>query len=149
MHKFIRSNTGFTIVELMIAIVIFPFLVIGVANAFNGLTKSYRVSRQLNEMYAVLSACPELDRALDYTILSNGSNCYPNNTFKAEGDSGNIITYSPTLTVTETSSLSTGDPLKSVPDSKVVEVNTGYTIDSSGTPLKLKLLITRNGVGQQ
>jgi hypothetical protein len=143
------GENGFTIVELILAITIFPFLVFGVVNAFQGLSKSYRVSRQLNEMYAVLSACPELDRALDFSILSGGTNCFPNNTFKAEGGSGNTITYTPTLNVTNTSALPVTDPLRTVPDSKAVEVNTGYSIDSSGTPLKLRLLITRNGVAQQ
>lgn len=143
------NERGFTIVELIIAITIFPILVFGVVNAFNSISKSYRVSRQLNEMYAVLSACPELDRALDFSILSAGGNCFPNNTFKAEGGSGNIITYNPTLSVTDTSALPLTDPLQPIPDSKVVEVNTGYSLDTSGTPLKLRLLITRNGVAQQ
>lgn len=143
------SQSGFTIVELILAITIFPILVFGVVNAFNAISKSYRVSRQLNEMYAVLSACPELDRALDFSIISAGANCFPNNTFKAEGGSGNIITYNPTLTVTDTSALPVTDPLQIVPDSKAVEVSTGYSLDNSGSPLKLRLLITRNGVAQQ
>lgn len=143
------SQSGFTIVELILAITIFPILVFGVVNAFNAISKSYRVSRQLNEMYAVLSACPELDRALDFSIISAGANCFPNNTFKAEGGSGNIITYNPTLTVTDTSALPVTDPLQTVPDSKAVEVSTGYSLDNSGSPLKLRLLITRNGVAQQ
>lgn len=133
----------------MISLVIFPILVTGVASAFETITKSYRVSRQLNEMYAVLSACPELDRALDYSILSNGTNCFPNNTFVAEGGSGKIITYNPTMVITDTPNLANGDPLKAIPDSKVVQVSTGYSLDSSGTPLTLKLLVTRSGVAQQ
>jgi prepilin-type N-terminal cleavage/methylation domain-containing protein len=144
-----QKQGGFTLVEILIALIIFPIVVIGIANAFDTVRKSYRVSRQLNEMYAVLSACPELDRALDYAILTSGTNCYPNNTFTAEGASGKTITYSPTLTVSQTSNLSNGDPLKSIPDSKVVQVNTGYTIDSAGTPLSLKLVVTRGGVAQQ
>lgn len=144
-----QKQGGFTLVEIVIALMIFPILVAGVASGFQAVSKSYRISRQLNEMYAVLSACPELDRALDYAILSNGSNCFPNNTFVAEGGSGKIITYSPTLSVSTTASLPVGDPLRAIPDSKVVEVSTGYSIDSSGTPLKLKLLVTRNGVAQQ
>jgi hypothetical protein len=147
--KLFSREEGFSIVELVVAIVIFPFLVFGVVNAFNTISKSYRVSRQLNEMYAVLSACPELDRALDFTIISGASNCFPNNTFKAEGGSGNIITYTPTLSVTDTSSLPLADPLRTVPDSKAVEVSTGYPLDVNGSPLKLRLLITRNGVAQQ
>jgi prepilin-type N-terminal cleavage/methylation domain-containing protein len=144
-----QKQGGFTLVEILIALIIFPILVIGVANAFDTIRKTYRVSRQLNEMYAVLSACPELDRALDYAILASGTNCYPNNTFVAEGGSGRTITYSPTLTVSETANLPNGDPLKAIPDSKVVQVNTGYTIDSGGTPLSLKLIVTRGGVAQQ
>jgi prepilin-type N-terminal cleavage/methylation domain-containing protein len=144
-----QNQNGFTIVELIMALVIFPMIVIGISNAYDSVSKSYRVSRQLNEMYAVLSACPELDRALEFTSLSTGTNCYPNNSFLAEGGSGNTITYTPTLSVTDTSALPSGDPLKTIPDSKVVQVSTGYTIDASGTPLVLKLLITRNGVAQQ
>lgn len=144
-----QEQGGFTLIEILIALMIFPILVGGVATGFQAVSKSYRMSRQLNEMYAVLSACPELDRALDYAILSNGSNCFPNNTFVAEGTSGKIITYYPTLSVATTASLPVGDPLRNIPDSKIVEVSTGYSIDSSGTPLKLKLLVTRNGVAQQ
>lgn len=136
-------------VEILISLIVFPIIVVGVATAFDSVTKTYRVSRQLNEMYAVLSACPELDRALDYSILSNGTNCFPNNTFVAEGGSGKTITYTPTLTVTETQNLASGDPLKTIPDSKVVVVSTGYNLDSSGKPLTLKLLVTRNGIAQQ
>lgn len=143
------EENGFSLVELIVAITIFPFLVFGVVNAFNTTSKTYRVSRQLNEMYAVLSACPELDRALDFSILTSGTNCFPNNVFVAEGGSGNTITYNPTLSVTDTSALPVSDPLQSVPDSKAVEVNTGYSLDTNGTPLKLRLLITRNGVAQQ
>lgn len=144
-----QKQGGFTMVEILISLIVFPIIVVGVATAFDSVTKTYRVSRQLNEMYAVLSACPELDRALDYSILSNGTNCFPNNTFVAEGGSGKTITYTPTLTVTETQNLASGDPLKTIPDSKVVVVSTGYNLDSSGKPLTLKLLVTRNGIAQQ
>ncbi len=144
-----QKQSGFTMVEIVLALAIFPILVIGISNAYDSVRKSYRISRQLNEMYAVLSACPELDRALEFSSLSNGTNCYPNNSFKAEGGSGKVIGYAPTLTVTDTSALATGDPLKTVPDSKVVQVSTGYSLDSSGKPLVLRLLITRNGVAQQ
>jgi prepilin-type N-terminal cleavage/methylation domain-containing protein len=144
-----QKQSGFTIVEIVIALFIFPIIVIGISNAYDSVRKSYRISRQLNEMYAVLSACPELDRALEFSSLSSGTNCYPNNSFKAEGTSGKINTYTPTLIVTDTSALATGDPLKTVPDSKVVEVSTGYSLDTSGKPIKLRLLITRNGVAQQ
>jgi prepilin-type N-terminal cleavage/methylation domain-containing protein len=144
-----KKQGGFTLVEILIALIILPILVAGLAAAFQTLTKSYRISRQLNEMYAVLSACPELDRALDYAVLTNGTNCFPNNTFVSEGGSGGTVTYNPTLSVTETQNLSVGDPLRSIPDSKVVQVSTGYRLDSAGTPLTLKLLVTRNGVAQQ
>lgn len=143
------KQRGYTTIELLIATIIFPMIVVGIANAFDSVSKVYRISRQLNEMYAVLSACPELDRALEYNALSSGTNCYPNNNFTAEGLSGMTITYSPTLSVTDTSSLPVSDPLRTVPDSKVVQVSTGYSLDNAGTPLILRLLITRNGVAQQ
>lgn len=143
-----KNQGGFTIVEIVIAIVIFPILVIGISNAYTTAQKMYTASRQLNEVYAVLSACPEIDRALDFTTLSSNTNCSPNNNFTLEGKNAKTISYTPTLTVTDTSALGSTDPLKSVPDSKVVDVKTTYSLGGS-TPLELRLLITRNGVAQQ
>lgn len=145
----VKKQKGFTTVEILIATIIFPIIVIGIANAFDAVSKVYRISRQLNEIYAVLSACPEIDRALEFSSLSSGTNCYPNNNFAVEGLGTGSFTYSPTLSVTDTPNLPVSDPLKDIPDSKVVEVSTGYVMDSAGTPLKLRLLITRNGVAQQ
>ena len=142
------KDKGFTLVEIILAIVILPIIVTGIINAYQAVNKAYRISRQLNEIYTVLSACPELDRALDYTILASGTNCYPNNSFKNEGNSGLVSTYSPTLSVTDTTSLPGSDALSTVPDSKVVDVSVNYLLDSVGTPLKLRLLVTRSGVGQ-
>ncbi len=139
---------GFTIVELVVATLIIPILIIGTVSAFTTAQKIYSTSRQLNEVYAVLSACPEIDRALEFSTLGSGTNCYPNNSFAAEGINGATSTYTPTLTVTDTSSLASSDPLKTVPDSKVVDVKTNYSLGSS-TPLELRLLITRNGIAQQ
>ena len=147
--RFSISSGGFTAVELMVASVIFPIVVIGLASSFNSMKRSYLVARQLNEIYAVLSACPEVDRALEYTSLSSSTNCYPNNTFQVE-DSPTTATsvYSPTLTVTDTSSLSGTDPLQPVPDSKVVDIQVGVPKNSAVPKFKLRLLITRNGIGQ-
>lgn len=144
-----KNQGGFTLIEIVIACIILPIIVIGISNTFDAVRKSYRVTRQLNEIYTVLSACPEIDRALEFSSLTSGSNCYPNNTFFAEGSSGNTLTYTPTLTVTDTSSLPIGDPLQTIPDSKVVDVSVNYIQDTGGAPLKLRLLITRNGVAQQ
>lgn len=141
------GQAGFTIVELVLACVIFPIIVVGVTNAYNAVNQSYKIAKQYNEMYAVLSACPEVDRALEYTSLTSSTNCFPNNTFKAEGGSGNSLSYSPTLTVTDTSSLSSSDPLKTVPDSKVIDVSVPF-LSSSAPALQMRLLITRNGIGQ-
>lgn len=138
---------GFTTVELLLACVIFPLIVVGVANSFDAVRKAYTEAKELNEMYAVLSACPEIDRALEYGSLSSGTNCYPNNSFKAEGGSSTIITYTPTLTVTDTSALPSSDPLKTVPDSKVIDIQVGF-LHTPTTKLKLRMLITRNGIGQ-
>ena len=144
------NNAGFTIVELILACVIFPMIVIGVANVYNSVRSSYGAARQLNEMYAVLSACPELDRALEFNSLSAASNCAPNNTFQVENTTATKNrTYSPTIAVTDTTALPASDPLKTVPDSKVVDISVGFLPpNSSSTPLKLRILITRNGIGQ-
>lgn len=144
------SSWGFSMIELLIAVVILPLLVTGVASAYNSVRKTYRVSRQLNEIYAVLSACPELDRALEFSSLSNTNNCYPNNSFAAENGGAATITYSPSLTVTDTASLPASDPLQTVPDSKVVSINVNFPAPNANRPpIKLRLLITRNGIGQQ
>ena len=144
------AEGGFTIVELILACIIVPIVVIGIATAFNGIKHSYITARELNEMYAVLSACPEVDRALEFNSLSTGTNCYPNNSFVVENvTSGPSVTYSPTLTVTDTSALSAGDPLVSIPDSKVVEIQVNFLPPAaSSSPLQLRMLITRNGIGQ-
>lgn len=142
------GERGFTAVELLLACVIFPLIVVGVSNAFDSVRKSYTTAKQLNEMYAVLSACPELDRALDYNNLSNTTNCFPNNSFTAEGGSGRTYSYSPTLTVTDTSALPLSDPLQTIPDSKVVNISVGY-LQGTAPPLQLRMLITRNGIAQQ
>jgi Tfp pilus assembly protein PilV len=141
------AQSGFTIVEILIACIIFPLIVSGMTVAFEAVNQQYKIAKQYNEMYAVLSACPEIDRALEYTSLSNGTNCFPNNTFKAEGGSGLTITYSPTVTVTDTSSLGSSDPLKSTPDSKVVAINVPF-LKNIAPDLQLRMLITRNGIGQ-
>ncbi|HSX43837.1 MAG TPA: hypothetical protein VLE69_00855 [Candidatus Saccharimonadales bacterium] len=141
------KQKGFTSVELILASIIFPMIVIGISNGYDAVRRSYTVSKQLNEMYAVLSACPEIDRALQYDSVTSLTNCFPNNTFQAEGGSGNLITYTPTLSVTNTSSLANTDPLYSIPDSKVIDISVGFQ-HSSAPPLELRMLITRNGIGQ-
>lgn len=141
------SQTGFSSVELLLASFIFPLIVIGIAHSYDAVRSSYTLAKQLNEMYAVLSACPEIDRALQYDSISGSVNCFPNNTFQAEGGSGNIITYTPTLSVTTTPSLPAADPLQTIPDSKVIDINVGYQ-HSAAPPLELRMLITRNGIGQ-
>lgn len=142
-----NKQSGFTIVEIILACVIFPIVVIGLANGFNAIRSSYTLSKQLNEMYAVLSACPEIDRALEYDSVTGANNCYPNNTFYAEGGGSGIFVYSPALTVTNTSSLPSTDPLQAIPDSKVIYINVGYQ-KSTAPALQLRMLITRNGIGQ-
>lgn len=145
-----RLPSGFTIVELILACTIFPIIVIGIATSYNALKRSYTTARQLNEMYAVLSACPEIDRALEFTSLSTGTNCYPNNNFIVENTtSAAIVTYTPSLTVTDTASLGGSDPLSTIPDSKVVHIQVNFLPPAnSNIPLQLRLLITRNGIGQ-
>ncbi len=148
LRKVIMNESGFTAVEILLAAIIFPLIVVGLSNSFDAVSKTYTTAKQLNEIYAVLSTCPELDRALDYTNLTNSSNCFPNNTFVAEGASGVTYTYNPTLTVSDTGSLPNSDPLQAVPDSKVVDISVGY-LHGNGTPLELRMLISRNGIAQQ
>jgi len=146
----IRKPSGFTSVEVLVGIVVFAIMVAGAISTYNSLRNSYILARQLNEMYAVLSACPEVDRALEYTSLSGSTNCYPNNSFQVEDtlNSGNIV-YAPSLSVTDTSALSSSDPLKSVPDSKVVNIQVSFPKPfNHAQPLQLRMLITRNGIGQ-
>lgn len=142
-----NKDSGFTIVELLLAIVIFPILVVGLSNAFDAVRKSYTVARQLNEIYTVLSACPEIDRALEFNSLSNTTNCFPNNSFTSEGSGISTITYNPALTVTDTSALPGTDPLSTTPDSKVIFISVGFP-NSTAPPLQLRMLVTRNGIGQ-
>ncbi len=143
-----KGSAGFTIVEVVVACVIFPIIVVGITTAYSGIRHTYTISKQLNEMYAVLSACPEIDRALEYDSISSTNNCFPNNSFQAEGGSGNVITYTPNLTVTTTPSLPSSDPLQAVPDSKVIDINVNFQ-QNTGQPLELRMLVTRSGIGQQ
>lgn len=144
-----ESEQGFTIVELMVASIIFPIIVIGLVNIYNSARQSYGLARQLDEIYAVLSACPEIDRALDYNALSSSTNCYPNNSFPAEDGSSGTITYTPTLTVTPATSLPNTDPLYNLPDSKVLDISVGFQAPyTSYQSIELRMLIARNGIGQ-
>jgi len=144
-----KQEEGFTIVEAIIGCVVFGILVGTMLNAFVSLQASYRTARQLNEIYTVLSACPEVDRALEFNSLSSTTNCYPNNVFNAENGSTATITYAPSLTVTDTTALASGDPLRNIPDSKVVSIDVGFPPPNTAAPhLQLRMLITRNGVGQ-
>ncbi len=144
-----HSQRGFTIAEIVVATVILPLLLIAISQIFNLIRTQYGYARQYNEVYAVLSACPELDRALQYEILSGSTNCFPNNIFDAEGGSTNTITYSPTLSVTDTSALPVSDALQTVPDSKVVDLSLNIDQNNTSVPMKLRLLVTRSGIGQQ
>jgi Tfp pilus assembly protein PilV len=144
-HK--QAQAGFTIVEVVIACVVFPIMVVSLTQGYDAVRRAYTLSKELNEMYAVLSACPEIDRALEYDSVTSATNCYPNNTFQAEGGSSKVITYTPNLSVTSTTSLGATDPLKTVPDSKVIDITVGYQ-HSAAPPLELRMLITRNGIGQ-
>jgi hypothetical protein len=142
-----NNQKGITIVEIATACVIFPLIVVSVYSAFRALSLDYARARQFNDMYAVLSACPEIDRALDYDIVTGTNNCYPNNTFYGENSGTAVYSYSPTLTVTPTSSLPGTDPLQGVPDSKVIDITVSRP-NSSAPSLELRMLITRNGIGQ-
>jgi hypothetical protein len=145
-----RKEEGFTAVVIMVGLVFFGILVAGLTSAYTSIKSSYTTARQLSEMYTVLIACPEVDRALEYNSLSGATNCYPNNVFQVENTTNaQSITYSPSLTVTDTSALAASDPLQTVPDSKVVNISLAFPPPTKAQPLQLRLLITRNGIGQQ
>jgi len=133
--------------EVVIACIIFPLIVVSLNDGYGSIRRSYTLSKQFNEMYAVLSACPEIDRALEYDSITSAGNCYPNNSFQAEGGLGTTFTYSPNLTVTSTPALPVSDPLQAVPDSKVIDISVGFP-KSTAPPLEVRMLITRNGIGQ-
>lgn len=142
-------EAGFSIVEILMVTVIISTLFIGIANAFTNVSRTYALTRQLNEMYAVLSSCPEIDRALQYDSISGTTNCFPNNIFKGEGvGTGATITYTPTLSVTPTSGLPTSDPLYNIPDSKVIDISVSNPT-SNAQAWKIRLMVARNGIGQQ
>jgi type II secretory pathway pseudopilin PulG len=150
-HAVRHSKTGFSAVEFLIAAMVFGIIAAGITSSFLGIRRSYNVARQLNEMYTVLSACPEIDRALEFNSLSDTANCSPNNEFAREDGLGGKRTYTPALDVTLTSDpalVAAGDPLRNFPDSKVVDVKVGFP-DKKTKSMELRMLITRNGVGQQ
>jgi type II secretory pathway pseudopilin PulG len=140
------SQAGFSIVEIVVGIVMLGFIIGGIALAFDWLIKDYARSRELNEIYAALSGCPEIDRAMQYESIIS-TNCSPNDTFDAEtADGNNDITYVTSSAPVLTTALSPSDPAYNIPDSKVVDVT---VTPKSGSPWKIRLLISRNGIGQQ
>lgn len=140
------ADNGFSIVEIIIGIFLIGAIIGGVATAFNWLYKDYARSRELNEIYAALSGCPEIDRAMQYESIIS-TNCSPNDTFDAEQATGNNdITYITNSTPKLTSALPTTDPVYNLPDSKVVDVTVSPKV---GQDWKIRLLISRNGIGQQ
>ena len=141
---------GFSIVEILVAAIILPIIALGLTGATNAIRQQYYIARQLNEIYTVLSACPEIDRALDYNAINSSSNCYPNNSFPAEDGSSNTITYTPVLSVTPSTALSSTDPFYNLTDSKVLDISVGWQPPYTSYPsLELRMLIARNGIGQQ
>lgn len=141
---------GFSIVEILVAAIILPIIVLGLTGATNAIRQQYAIARQLNEIYTVLSACPEIDRALDYSAISSSTNCYPNNSFPAEDGSSATVTYTPSLSVTPSTSLSSTDPFYNLTDSKVLDISVGWQRPYTTYPnLELRMLIARNGIGQQ
>lgn len=141
-----KEESGFSIVEIIIGMVLLGIVISGVALGFDWIIKDYGRSRQLNEIYAALSGCPEIDRAMQYESIVS-TNCSPNDTFDAETANGNNnITYTTSSTPVLTSALSPSDPAYNIPDSKVVDVT---VTPRAGNPWKIRLLISRNGIGQQ
>lgn len=144
-----NGQQGFTVVELVVGIVIFPIIVIGLISVLNSVKQEYGLARQYDEIYSVLSACPEIDRALDYNSLSTNTNCYPNNSFPAEDGTSGTVTYSPSLTVTPTTSLANTDPFYSLQNAKVLDITVNFQPPYQNFPaMELRMLIARNGIGQ-
>jgi hypothetical protein len=144
------KSDGFTMVEVLVSCIVFTIMVAAMISMQQSLRRSYTISRQYNEIYTVLSACPEVDRALEFDSISSTTNCYPNNSFPAEDGGIGTISYSPSLTVTDTGSLPSSDPLQSIPDSKVVDIQVGFPRPNTNLPtIELRMLITRNGIAQQ
>lgn len=145
-----QTQSGFSVVEIIMTTVVISVAFVAIAGAFQGIHRTYALTRQLNEMYAVLSACPEIDRALQYDSITAATNCFPNNVLETEGSGGGNITYSPTSQVREISTLPTSDPLASqgIPDSKVIDISVGYPTNPSLPQWDIRLLVTRNGIGQ-
>lgn len=143
-----KKQHGFTIVEILVSIVIFGILAVALVQSFISAENLYSRSKQLYEIYTVLSACPEIDRALQYDQVSGGINCFPNNTFEVEGGGVGTISYVPSLTVTESASLPVSDSLRTVPNSKVIDVEVNYPNNPVLSPWKIRLLISRNGIAQ-
>ena len=150
--KTFRNENGFSAVEFMVAAVVFGMLASSIITAFISLRNTYEKARELNEMYTVLSACPEIDRALEYNSLNDAVNCSPNNAFAREDGYLGTRVYSPILDVALTTDpviVGANDPLKNIPDSKIVDVKVGFVKNQTSRPMELRMLITRNGVGQQ
>lgn len=145
-----KKEGGFSVAEIIMTTVVVSIAFVGIANAFQSVSRNYALTRQLNEMYAVLSACPEIDRALQYESITTATNCFPINVLEAEGSGGNVITYNPASQVRETTGLPTSDPLYSqnIPDSKVVDVSVDYPNSPHLPQWDIRLLVTRNGIGQ-
>ncbi len=142
------NQSGFSIMEIIIASVIFPIIVFGLYNATLAVNRSYSIARQYNEIYAVLSACPELDRALEFNSIAQDNTCFPNNVFEVEGGSSGTITYTPNLTIEETESLDGAHPLSDVDDAKLISIDVDLP-NTTAPPVELRLLVGRNGLGQQ
>ena len=62
--------------------------------------------------------------------------------------SGATITYTPTLSVTPADQLNILDPLYNIPDSKVIDISVSNPV-SNAQPWQIRLLVARNGIGQQ
>ncbi len=143
-----RDQGGFSILEILMAAVIFPIIVVGLYNATMAVNRSYSIARQYNEIYAVLSACPELDRALEFNSITEENNCFPNNVFEIEGGSDGVITYEPDLSITDTDELESSNELAPFSDSKLIEISVDIP-NITAPPVELQLLVTRNGLGQR
>lgn len=144
--RLLKNQKGFTIVELLVGILVFGVVAVAAWQTAVVLRSNYAQTRQLNDITTAMLTFPELNRGLRYESITNEQYVADIN-LRAEGAGGGIINYKPTVTVRDSSQV---PETSTIPDSKVVDVEIPYRTSSGTTqPHRLRLLIARNGIGQQ
>lgn len=140
------SEDGFTIAEVVVGIIVFSIVAVACWQTIVIMRRNYAQTRQMNDVAAAMLTFPELNRGLRYESINNAT-FTPDIPIRSEGQSGSSITYKPTVTIQDSSSVS---ETSTVPNSKVIDVSIPYRgMGGNVQPIKLRLLIARNGIGQQ